>query len=108
MLLSTKKVSREYGEASKDLCQAQAKLAQDKSPIHRDLWRTAKDRFEQWAETQGRMHQSLLDLSYQKYGNKSGKLLVHLCKGPHTSTHITAIKDPSGNLTSSLKDITSS
>lgn len=51
------------------------------------------------------MHQSLLDLSYHKYGNKSGKLLARLCKGPHTSTHITVLKDPSGNLTSSPKDI---
>lgn len=51
------------------------------------------------------MHQSFLDLNYHKYSNKSGKLLARFCKGPHTATHITALKNGSGNLTSTPKNL---
>lgn len=95
----------EYGAVSKALHTAQARLAQDNSPAHRALWRAAKNSFDLWAEAQGRMHQSFLDLRYHMFGNKPGKLLARLCKGPHTPSHITTLKDNSGNLTSSPKNV---
>lgn len=50
-------------------------------------------------------NQSLLDPSFHKYGNKSGKLLALMCKGSHTSTHTAALKNKFGNFITFPKQI---
>lgn len=48
--------------------------------------------------------QSHLDLQYHKYGNRVGKLVALLCRGPHTPTPISSPKDAQGNRTSTPRD----
>lgn len=74
-------------------------------PDHRKVWREAEAHFDLWADAQERIHKSLSDLQYHKFANKAGKLLARLCKGPHTPTHIQALKDIQGKITSVPKDI---
>lgn len=70
--------------------------------IQRETWWATKSRFDSWAEAQEKMHQPILDLQYHKVGNKAGKLLTHLCKGQQVPTHIAALKDHQGKLTTIL------
>lgn len=37
-----------------------------------------------------------MDVALPKFGKKSGKLLVRLCRGPHNSTFITSLRDSNG------------
>lgn len=48
---------------------------------------------------------SYVQLQYHNYGNKAGKLLARLTKGKYRPTHITALHNPDGTLSTSPKDI---
>lgn len=75
--------------------------------MHCKLWREAKTNFDTWVDAQVCLYKSYSDLQYQKFGNKSRKLLAKLCKGAHVPTHITSLKDAQGNTYSSPSDICS-
>lgn len=46
-----------------------------------------------------------MDAILHKFGNKAGKLLARLCKGPYRPMHITSLQDTAGNIKSSQQDI---
>lgn len=73
--------------------------------MHRNAWQKAKSNFDMWADTQEHIYKSYSDLQYHKFGNKPGKLLARLCKGAHTPTYISSLKDTKGNTCSSPNDI---
>lgn len=46
-----------------------------------------------------------MDATLHKFGNKAGKLLARLCRGPFRPTHITSLRDTSGTIHSTPQDI---
>lgn len=51
------------------------------------------------------MNHTQKEATFHKFGNKSGKLLAKLCKGPHRPTFIPSPSDPTGNIKSLPQEV---
>lgn len=94
-----------YKAASSRLRQAQRALYTSDSPANRMEWQAAKRDFDTWVNTLEHTKQAHLEASLHKFGNKAGKLLSRLCKGPFRPTHITSLRDSTGTLQSTPQAI---
>lgn len=84
---------------------AQCTLYTTDSPTHRNEWHAAKNAFDSLADTLEWIKSAHMDATLHKFGNKAGKLLARLCKGPFWPTHITSLRDTSGTIRSTPQDI---
>lgn len=94
-----------YQTASTTLRQTQQTLYGSNTPENRKAWQEAKRSFDLWADHQERIKGASFDLKLHKFGNKAGKLLARLTKGPHKQTYITTLKNDKDQLTTSPPEI---
>lgn len=96
-----KEKTMQFQKASQVLRQAQHTYQQSPTSPNRLFWLQAKEHLDYCQESYEQVKTNYASLRLHKFGNKAGKLLSHLTKGPQLLVNISSHWDSSGNVQSS-------
>lgn len=93
-----KEKEREFQQVTLDLRTDQIRYQSEGTAESRKAWHSAKLYYEACQDIREQLSGQLSTLFFYKHGNKAGKLLVRMARGPCTSTPICSLRDSIGSL----------
>lgn len=99
-----KKVKTSYDKACSKL-RTYTNFKLHPSPQNRDLWISSKREFELWLDRRESVYRFHLEVDLLRFGNKPGRLPANLSKGRRKTSHITGLKDVTGQVHTKPRDV---